>query len=368
MERDVSAAVNPNAMTSHLASEGLKEAILYNNEPEQAVTCNLCAHRCYIPAGREGICKVRENRAGVLYTLVYDRVISANIDPIEKKPLFHFLPGTESYSIATVGCNFHCRHCQNWEISQLPKLRDRIVPGERIAPGEIVSLALAAGCKSMAYTYTEPTIFFELAYDTARLAASAGLKNIFVTNGYLTPEGWRMIQPYLHAVNIDLKGFDDKRHRRMSGAKLQPVLDSIALAKQLGIWLEVTTLVVPGHNDSDEELRRIALFLKSVGPEIPWHLSAFFPAYKMMNVDPTDRESLLRAWRIGKDAGLHHVYCGNLPALNEDTLCFRCNQTLIRRVGLNVESNRLDKGRCPFCRTAVDGVWGDEMSHAAARA
>jgi pyruvate formate lyase activating enzyme len=360
-ERDHSVRVNTNTVEQPTASEVLKEAMLYEREEQAAVTCNLCAHRCYVPAGREGICKVRENRAGVLYTLVYDRVIAANIDPVEKKPLFHFLPGTEAYSIATVGCNFHCRYCQNWEISQLPRIREGTVLGEKLTPTEIVSLALEAGCKSIAYTYTEPTIFFELAYDTAKLASEAGLKNIFVTNGYMTPEALKMIQPYLHAVNIDLKGFDDKRHRRMSGAKLQPVLDSIALAKQLGIWLEVTTLVVPGHNDSDDELRQIALFLKDLDPEIPWHLSAFFPAYKMMEVEPTDRESLLRAWQIGKDAGLYHVYCGNLPALREDTLCYRCNKTLIQRVGFNVESNRLDRGRCPSCHTAIHGVWDSEV-------
>jgi pyruvate formate lyase activating enzyme len=299
-----------------------------------------------------------------LYTLVYDRVIAANVDPIEKKPLFHFLPGTETYSIATVGCNFHCRYCQNWDISQLPRLREGAVPGEKLTPTETVGLALEAGCKSIAYTYTEPTIFFELAYDTARLANEAGLRNLFVTNGYMTPEALRMIQPYLHAVNIDLKGFDDMRHRRMFGAKLQPVLDSIILAKQLGIWLEVTTLVAPGHNDSDEELRQIALFLKSVGFEIPWHLSAFFPSYKMMDVEPTDRELLLHAWEIGKNAGLHHVYCGNLPALHEDTLCYHCGKTMIQRVGFNVEFNRLVRGHCPFCHTAIHGVWDGEVARA----
>jgi pyruvate formate lyase activating enzyme len=345
-----------------------KEATLYEKEADKAVTCNLCAHRCYVPAGREGICKVRVNHEGVLHTLVYDRVISANIDPVEKKPLFHFLPGSSVFSIATVGCNFHCRYCQNWEISQLPKLREGALPGEKLAPKEIVTLALETGCKSIAYTYTEPTIFFELAYDTAKLAAEAGLRNIFVTNGYMTPEALRMIQPYLHAVNIDLKGFDDKRHRRMSGAKLQPVLDSIALAKQLGIWLEVTTLVVPGHNDSDEELRQIALFLSSIDPHIPWHLSAFFPAYEMMEVEPTDRESLLRARQIGKGAGLHHVYCGNLPALHEDTICQRCGKTLVRRVGFYVRSNLLDRGRCPFCHAAVPGVWDGEFTSAGNRA
>jgi pyruvate formate lyase activating enzyme len=348
-------------ISAHFA-EVPKEAVLYEKQEENAVTCNLCAHRCYIPAGRDGICKVRRNRAGVLYTLVYDRVISANIEPVEKKPLFHFLPGTEVFSIATLGCNFHCRYCQNWEISQLPRIREDAVLGEKLMPSEIVSFALEAGCKSIAYTYTEPTIFFELAYDTAKLAAAAGLKNIFVTNGYMTPEAMRMIQPYLHAANIDLKGFDDKRHRRMSGAKLQPVLDSIILANQLGIWLEVTTLVVPGHNDSDEEFRRIARFLKNVNPGIPWHLSAFFPAYKMMEVEPTDRESLLRAWQIGKDAGLHHVYCGNLPAIHEDTICYSCNQTLIRRAGFFVEFNRLDQGRCSFCQATIDGVWDREAS------
>jgi pyruvate formate lyase activating enzyme len=316
-----------------------------------------------VPAGREGICKVRENRAGFLYTRVYDRVISASIDPIEKKPLFHFLPGSKAFSIATAGCNFHCSYCQNWEISQLPRIAG-IVAGEKLTPRQIVSLALEAGCKSVAYTYTEPTIFFELAYDTAKLAVAAGLKNIWVTNGYMTPEALRMIRPYLHAANIDLKGFDDKRYRRMCGAKLQPVLDSIRLTRELGIWLEVTTLVVPGHNNSDEELRQIALFLKSIDPRIPWHLSAFFPAYKMMEVEPTDRESLLGAWEIGKDAGLHHVYCGNLPAIHEDTVCYRCNKTLIRRVGFNIESNQLAEDRCPFCHTAIEGVWNSEVSRA----
>jgi pyruvate formate lyase activating enzyme len=360
--------VTANTIERFTGTEPPKEAMLYVREEESAVTCNLCAHRCYIPAGREGICKVRENHSGVLRTLVYDRVIAAHIDPIEKKPLFHFLPGSSAFSIATVGCNFHCRYCQNWEISQLPRIAAGAVPGEKLTARQIVELALEANCRSVAYTYTEPTVFFELAYDTAKLATAAGLKNIFVSNGYMTAEALRMIQPYLHAANIDLKGFDDKRHRRMSGAKLQPVLDSIALTKQLGIWLEVTTLVVPGHNDSDEELRQIATFLKDIDPDIPWHLSAFFPAYKMMEVEPTDRESLLRAWQIGKDTGLHHVYCGNLPALHENTVCQGCNKILIRRLGFNVESNRLDQGRCSHCHTVVPGVWNSDNSSIVTRA
>ncbi len=340
--------------------ETLKEALLYEKVREQAVICNLCAHRCYIPAGRVGICKVRENRAGRLCTLVYDRIIALAIDPIEKKPFFHFLPSTPSYSIATVGCNFHCRFCQNWEISQMPRDHQGLIVGHMCSPQEIVRDALEAGCETIAYTYTEPTIFFELAYDTARLAAEAGLKNVFVSNGYMTAEALTTIQPYLHAANIDLKGFDDRRHRRLCGAKLQPVLDSIRLIKKLGIWLEVTTLVIPGHNDSDRELRQIAVFLKEVGPEIPWHLSAFFPAYKLLEPAPTDPETLLRAWRIGKDAGLRYVYCGNLSGLGrEDTHCFRCGQTLIERAGFAVLCNRLEDGRCPHCHTPIDGAWGD---------
>lgn len=343
------------------SAENLKEALLYEKAEEQAVICNLCAHRCYVPVGQIGICKVRENRAGRLYSLVYDRVISVNIDPIEKKPLHHFLPTTRSYSFATVGCNFHCRFCQNWEISQMPRDYKGVILGQKVRPKEIVRRAFAAGCKSISYTYTEPTIFFELAYDTAKLAAEAGLKNIFVTNGYMTADALRIIQPYLHAANIDLKGFDDKRYRRVCGAKLQPVLDSIRLTKELGIWLEVTTLVIPGHNDSNEELRQIALFLKKIGPEIPWHLSAFSPAYKMLGAAPTDREMLLRAWQIGKDAGLRYVYCGNLPGLfREDTICYGCGKTLIKRTGFYVESNWLDHGRCPSCHTAIDGVWDNQ--------
>ena len=339
---------------------GFTEAWLYEKTKNDAVICNLCAHRCFIPSGRSGICKVRQNRAGILYTLVYDRVISLNVDPIEKKPFFHFLPGTRSFSFATVGCNFHCRFCQNWEISQMPRLHEQFVIGEQISPDAIVEKAIHCHCDTIAYTYTEPTIFFELAYATAELASKKGLKNIFVTNGYMTPEALRVIQPYLHAANIDLKGFDDKRYRRTCGAKLQPVLDSIRLTKELGIWLEVTTLVIPGHNDSDEELKRMAVFLNDVGPEIPWHLSAFFPAYKMTEAPPTDPETLLRAWHIGKEVGLRYVYCGNVPRIHEDTSCHHCGKRLIKRPGFCVELNLLEHGRCPSCQTPIDGVWGNE--------
>lgn len=327
--------------------------------------CNLCAHRCRIPPGRIGICGVRENVEGTLYTLVYDRIVSANVDPIEKKPLFHFLPGTSSFSVATVGCNFHCRFCQNWQISQAPKGRERYIPGREIPPEKIVRAAIATGSATIAYTYTEPTVFFELAYDTASLATAKGLKNIFVTNGYMTPEALRMIRPYLHAANVDLKGFDDKRYRRLCGAKLAPVLEIIRLMKELGIWVEVTTLVIPGHNDSEGELRAIAAFIESVGEEIPWHLSRFFPAYRMLEDQPTALKTLELAWRIGKEAGLRYVYCGNIPGnVHEHTDCYRCGFRLIDRWGFSVGRVRLERGRCPRCDASIDGVWETEGSRA----
>ena len=298
------------------------------------------------------------DRAGVLYTLVYDRVISAHVDPIEKKPLFHFLPGTSSFSVATVGCNFHCLFCQNWDISQMPKDKHGSILGKKISPEQIVRKALGGRCATIAYTYTEPTIFFELAYDTAKLAAEQGLKNIFVTNGYITPEALTLIQPYLHAANIDLKGFDDQRHRRVCGAKLQPVLDTIRSMQERGIWVEVTTLVIPGHNDSDEELTQIARFLKDVSEDIPWHLSALFPAYKMREVEPTDLATLQRAWQIGKEAGLRYVYCGNLPSnLHESTDCYHCGKRIVEREGFSVGRITLHQGRCPDCQTPIAGVW-----------
>jgi pyruvate formate lyase activating enzyme len=212
----------------------------------------------------------------------------------------------------------------------------------------------------IAYTYTEPTIFFELAYDTAKLAAAEGLQNLFVTNGYMTPEALTMIQPYLHAANVDLKGFNEARHRRVCGAKLQPVLDTIRLLKERNIWLEVTTLLIPGHNDSDEELQQIARFLKSVGADIPWHVSAFHPAYKMQEVEPTDLADLQRAWRIGQEEGLRYVYCGNLPeARHEDTVCYHCGTQVVERRGFTVRRLTLQEERCPDCHTPIDGVWGN---------
>jgi pyruvate formate lyase activating enzyme len=336
----------------------LREALLYLRQPDGTVVCQLCAHRCVIRPGRRGICWVRENHGGTLVTLVADRVVGVHVDPIEKKPFFHFLPGSLAYSLSTVGCNFHCLFCQNWEISQWPRAHAGPVPGAPTTPRKIVSEALATGCAAIAYTYTEPTIFFELALETSRLAAAAGLKNVFITNGYMTREALDLIAPVLHAANVDLKSFADRYYRKACGATLAPVLEMIPLLRKRGVWVEVTTLLVPGHNDSDAELRGLAGWLAAIDRGIPWHVSAFYPTYEMRDVPPTPLATLLRAARIGQEAGLRFVYIGNAPGGRwEDTECPECGRLLIRRRGFTVLEDRIEDGRCPGCHMVVSGVW-----------
>ena len=337
----------------------MKPALFQEPREGKKVQCGLCSHRCIISPGKRGICAVRENREGTLYSLVYDKVIARNIDPIEKKPLFHFQPGSRSYSIATPGCNFRCKHCQNADISQLPRDRGGTILGEDLSPEDIVAGARSHRCASISYTYTEPTIYFELAFDTARLAAEAGLKNVFVTNGYITPEALQMISPYLHAANIDLKGFRDEFYREICGARLQPVLDAIRAYREQGIWIEITTLVIPGLNDSEEELAGIARFIRSVSEDIPWHVSRFHPTYTLADRPRTPLETLSRARKIGLEAGLRYVYEGNVPGEGEDTICWSCGKTVIERIGFSVEAHNLDNGKCGFCSAAISGVWGE---------
>ncbi|HEY6010221.1 MAG TPA: AmmeMemoRadiSam system radical SAM enzyme [Nitrospirota bacterium] len=335
----------------------MKQAMFQKLEGDK-VRCGLCSHRCLIAPGKRGICAVRENRDGVLYTLVYDKVIARNIDPIEKKPLFHFLPGSRSYSLATPGCNFRCKHCQNADISQLPRDHGGTIVGDHVTPEAIVESALRQGCASISYTYTEPTIYFELAYDTAKLAVQAGLRNVFVTNGYITPEALGEIRPYLHAANIDLKGFTEEFYRNICGAKLQHVLDAIKLYKEFGIWIELTTLVIPGLNDSDEELREIARFIKSVDENIPWHVSRFHPTYLLMDKPITPVATLKRARQIGLDSGLRYVYEGNVPGEGEETFCWNCKKSLVKRIGFSVLENSIKNGVCGSCGAKIEGVWG----------
>jgi pyruvate formate lyase activating enzyme len=342
----------------------MKEALLYEKLADERVQCNLCAHRCVIAPGRKGICQVRENRAGVLYTLVYGIPLSQAVDPIEKKPLFHFYPGSTAFSIATVGCNFRCEFCQNADISQMPRDRGQIV-GSQASPQEVVQSAERYGSRSIAYTYTEPTIFFEYSYDIARLAHDAGIASVYVTNGYMTPEMLDLFQgrgnghePWLDAANVDLKAFRDETYRKTCGARLQPVLDSLKHMRELGVWVEVTTLVVPDMNDSEDELRDIAQFIATdLGVEVPWHVSRFHPDYKMYDRGPTPEDTLRRAYDLGRDAGLRYVYVGNVPGARlEDTFCYNCGQMLIERRGFRVGRRNIRAGACTNCGTSVDGV------------
>lgn len=333
-----------------------KEAVLYDKLDDGRVSCRLCAHLCTIAPGKRGYCRVRENQGGTLVSLVYEKAVACSVDPIEKKPFFHFLPGTRALSIATVGCNFRCRFCQNYHISDLEILGGRIT-GQDLPCEEVVRLAEQEKCASISYTYTEPTVFFEYARDCGCLARDRGIKNNFVTNGYLTEEGWRMAEPWLDAANVDLKSMSDDFYRTYTGARLQPVLDSIRLAKSMGIWVEVTTLVIPGLNDSEQELGEIASFLSSVGPEIPWHVSRFHPDHKLLQIPPTPTETLRHARKIGLEAGLRYVYIGNVPGEDgENTFCPHCGDLAVGRAGYRTTRVGLDGSKCAGCGKELDGV------------
>lgn len=334
----------------------LKEARLYSRAEGDKVDCRLCAFRCHISDGKRGVCGVRENNGGVLYSLVYGKLITEHVDPVEKKPLFHFQPGSSSYSIATAGCNFRCLHCQNAEISQMPKTQHKVL-GEDARPDEVVLEAVESGCSSISYTYTEPTIFFEYAYDIGVMARQMGLKNIFVTNGYMTRECLDEAKGMLDAANVDIKAFTEDFYRRVCGARLAPVLESIEYMRSLGIWVEVTTLVIPTLNDSDSELREIARWIYKTDKAMPWHISAFHPAYKLTDIRRTPASTLERAREIGLEEGLRYVYTGNIPGLSgESTYCYNCKELLIERLGFTVRKNLIVDSKCHRCGSVIDGV------------
>ncbi len=297
-----------------IALKLMKEALLYQKLGDRKVKCQLCNHGCTISPGNTGICGVRENKDGTLYALNYGLLIASHVDPIEKKPFYHFLPGTSSFSIATAGCNFSCQWCQNAEISQLTKSdADWQKMSQKSSPAEIVEKALETDCASIAYTYTEPTIFFELALDTMKLAKKKDLKNVWVSNGFFSKKAFNLLKDYLDAINIDLKGFREEIYQKYCGARLTPVKENlIRISREDSIHLEVTSLIISGINDSDKELTEMAKFVKSLGTDIPWHLSRFYPAFKMSKVAPTPSETLEKAALIGKRVGLKNIHLGNL--------------------------------------------------------
>ncbi len=344
----------------------MKEALLYEKLEGRAVRCALCAHRCRIADNAFGVCGVRQNKGGRLYTYAYGAPVAVHVDPIEKKPLYHFFPGSRTLSLATIGCNFRCGFCQNWEISQV-KVKDGEAPkGEQVAPEEIVRAALKQKCASISYTYTEPTIFGEYALEIARLARAKQLRNVFVTNGYMTRDMLELFQgktsghdAWLDAANVDLKFFDDAKYRAVCGAQRGPVEDTIRRMKERGVWVEVTTLLVPGENDDDEQLQGIASFIAGVDTDIPWHVSRFHPDYEYGDLPSTPDESLERALDIGRESGLAYIYLGNVAGWGNDTFCTDCGEALIRREGFDVIDSALDRGACSNCTHPLPGIFED---------
>lgn len=352
----------------------MHEAILYEPMEKQAVRCTACKIRCVVKPGGAGVCGVRQNKGGKLYLLVYGKASAVNIDPIEKKPLYHFLPGSQIFSIGTVGCNFACSFCQNWDLSQLARsLRERLMKekhiedielevgryGYELPPERVVQLCREKRVPSIAYTYNEPVIFFEYLHDASTRARRYGIRTVFVSNGYESEEALDMASGYLDAMNIDLKSFRDGFYKKLCKARLQPVLDTIGEVYKRGIWLEVTTLVIPGQNDSEGELRDIAGFIASVSRDIPWHISAFHPAYKMKETAHTSRAALIKAYEIGLEAGLNYIYVGNIQDEERSaTYCPNCGAALIERTGyLPRIENTFSNGQCGRCHTKIPGIW-----------
>jgi pyruvate formate lyase activating enzyme len=338
------------------------EGALYVKLEDQRVRCYACAHRCVIFAGKRGICQVRFNRDGMLY-VPWGYVSSLGLDPIEKKPFYHVLPGARTLTFGMLGCDLHCPYCQNWEISQA--LRDRnadAIPHD-LTPREIIDLARQCGVQAVISSYNEPLITSEWAVEIFQEAKRAGLLTAYVSNGNATPEVLQYLRPHLDCYKIDLKTFQDKNYRVL-GAVLQKILDGIAMVHEMGFWLEIVTLIIPGFNDSDEELSQTAKFLVSISPNIPWHVTAFHKDYKMTDPDNTPAETLLRAAQIGYDAGLHFVYAGNLPGMTgrfENTNCPGCGALLIERYGFSILQNSLRDGRCPDCARTIPGVWNQQV-------
>ena len=333
----------------------MKEALYYKKKGKGIVQCHLCPWNCVIADGKRGVCKVRENQKGKLYSLVYAKPCSIAVDPIEKKPLFHFMPGHSSYSIGTVGCNLHCKFCQNWTTSQASPESFMVY---ETPPEKVVEEALANGCKSIAYTYNEPIIFYEYVWDTAKLARKAGLKNVLVSNGFINEEPLKKLSKYIDAANIDLKAFDDGFYRKITTAWLEPVLESLKLLVKNNVWLEITNLIIPGLNDDPKKIEEMCIWIKnSLGKDVPLHFSRFFPQYNLQNTAPTPAETLIKARDIAKKAGLNYVYAGNIAIEGgSNTYCPKCNKLLVERGGFEVYKNNIKNGKCS-CAHKIAGVW-----------
>lgn len=341
-----------------MLAERTREGVLYEKLPENRVRCFSCGHRCKIPEGKPGICKVRFNKDGKLY-VPFGYAGALQVDPTEKKPFFHALPGSIAMSFGMLGCDFHCGYCQNWLTSQALRDPNSVVPPKDITPQQMIALASRYDARVIATTYNEPLITSEWAVEIFKLAKPAGFKCAYISNGNGTPEVLEFIRPWVDLYKVDLKSFRDKHYRELGGV-LDNVLDTIRRLYQMGFWLEIVTLTIPGFNDTNEELRDMAQFLVNISPDIPWHVTAFHQDYKMLDRDNTPVKTLLRAAEIGKAAGLQFVYAGNRPGAVgpwENTYCPSCRALLIERFGFQVIQNRVSDGKCPDCGRGIPGVW-----------
>ncbi|RZN34828.1 MAG: AmmeMemoRadiSam system radical SAM enzyme [Methanophagales archaeon ANME-1-THS] len=323
----------------------VREAMLYTTE-DTRVQCAICAHQCSIAENSYGVCRTRQNRDGKLYTLIYSSVSSAHADPIEKKPLYHFFPGSFVFSLGTISCNFRCKHCQNWSISTARVGEFHMI---ELSPEEAVRRARALRCDGIAWTYNEPTIWFEYTYDSAKLAKQAGLYTVYVTNGYISEVALNELAPFLDAANVDVKSFSDSFYQNVSGARLQPVLETCERMQEKQIHLELTYLIIPGYNDDAEEIKKFADWVVGLNNSIPVHFSRFYPMHRMLDVPPTSLETLEKVHDIAKEAGVEYVYLGNVPGHEyEHTFCPDCGTVLIERTGYQVRT-RISKPACPAC-------------------
>ena len=346
------------APSTALAAEELhlKEVSFYKKLPDLKIRCEICPKKCEIADLERGYCGNKENRKGIYYSLVYAESCTAHIDPIEKKPLFHYLPSTKAFSIASVGCNFECKFCQNWRIAQY---RPEQVESRYLPPEQIVSLSKREGCPTIAYTYSEPVVFYDYMYDTANLAKSKGIGSVMISNGYINEEPLIELCKQLTGVKIDLKAFTEKFYKDYCSGELEPVLTTLKTLKKIGIWYEIVVLLIPTLNDSEEEIRKMCQWIKSeLGVEVPVHFSRFHPMYKIKNLPSTPVKTLENARKIAQKMGLHYVYLGNVPGNEgENTYCPGCGEVLIRRVGYHILKNVIKGGRCQKCGHVIPGVW-----------
>jgi len=345
-----------NAADDKPLSSTLKEALYWIGLGENKIQCQLCPRRCVLTPNQKGFCRGRKNIEGKLYTLNYAQPVALHVDPIEKKPLAHVYPGTKSFSIATAGCNLRCKFCQNWEISQLDPEDVKVEP---VSPEKIVAMAKETDSRTIAFTYTEPIIFYEYMLDIAKIAKAEDIKSVIHSAGFVNEKPLREIAKYLTAANIDLKGFSDKYYASMCQGSLDAVLNSLKILEEEGVWIEITNLLIPGANDSDQDIAKLCKWIKeNLGPETPIHFARFFPLYKLTNLSPTPLKTLLRAKEIAESEGMKFIYIGNVPQqIGENTICPNCSKTVIKRIGYNVIENLLENGSCPFCGHKIPGIW-----------